>query len=185
MHQRPELPLEIGINMRKSTATLIILMTVTLTGGAQRRPPEIGRKLPDPGPDRIEVRFAVGDKAVKCKQFHLTAKVEGRVIVDGPFASGFQISDAAKTLPRNDALELEFKCGKHRWHFTNVGERAFLPGWWWVGTDYPPFQETFQSPQFQDAVWIRYLIVDPGGFYVYKFCPARLKNRKPGPCYEE
>jgi len=175
--------------MKKNLVTLVVLLLVTATVGAQRRPPEIGRKLPDPGPDRIEVRFALGEKAVKCEQFHLTAKVEGRVVMDGEFASGFQIPSEAAALPRNDALELELKCGHHRWHFTKVGERAFLAGWWWVGTDYPPFQETFQGwPEFKDAVWIRYLIVDPtkeSGFNVYKYCPAKLKDQKPGPCYDD
>jgi hypothetical protein len=92
------------------------------------------------------VRFALGEKAVKCENFHLAAKAEGRVIIDGQFASGFQIPVEAMTLPRNDALEIEFKCGDQGWHFTKVGERAFLPGWWWVGTDYPPFPRDISNP---------------------------------------
>jgi hypothetical protein len=168
---------------------LAILVLSAATIEAQRRPPEIGRHLPDPGPNRVEVRFALGEKAVECKYFRLTAKVEGHVVMAGKFASGFQIPPDALTLPRNDALELEFKCGNHRWHFTQVGERAFLPGWWWVGTDYPPFQETFQGwPELKDAIWVRYLLVSPtveSGFTVYKFCPAKIKDQKPGPCYDD
>lgn len=41
---------------------------------------------------------------------------------------------------------------------------------------------------FQDAVWIRYLITDPegdSGFVVYKYCPAKFKDVKPGPCYTD
>lgn len=177
------------MNMNKVLVALISFLLVTLTAVAQRRPPEIGRKLPDPGPDRIEVRFALGEKAVKCKLFHLTAKTNGRVIMDGQFASGFRIPSEATRLSKDDEVELEFKCGKHRWHFTKVGKRAFLPGWWWVGTDCPPFQETFQGwPELHDAAWIRYLIVDPtkeSGFNVYKSCSAKLKDQKPGPCYDE
>jgi hypothetical protein len=174
--------------MGRTLHHLLALMLVVMAE-AQRRPPAIGRHLPDPGPNRIEVRFASGEKTVKCTHFHVTAREGGQVVVDGRFHSGFQIPVDAARLPRNDALDVEIKCGKYRWHFKNVGERAFLAGWWWVGTDYPPFQETFQGwPELQDAVWVHYLIVDPtndSGFTVYKSCPERLKNQKPGPCYEE
>lgn len=171
------------MNRLSIAAVLITLMTVA---HAQRRPPEIGRHLPDPGPNRVEVRFAVGETAVTCKRFSLTGKVQGRVIISGKFASGFEIPTEAANLPLQDAVELEFKCGKYHWHFSKVGERAFLAGWWWVGTDHPPFQETFQGwREFQDAVWIRYLIVDPSkesGFFVERHCPARFENDKHGPC---
>jgi hypothetical protein len=63
---------------------------------------------------------------------------------------------------------------------------VFESKWWWVGTDYPPFQETFQGwPAFQDSVWIRYLIVDPLGFFVERHCPAKFKGEKAGPCYRD
>lgn len=174
-------------SVRSALVGMAILGLGISLGVAQRRPPEIGRHLPTPAPSRIEVRFAVGDKAVRCAHFHMTAKAMGRVILDGRFTSGFEIPTNATNLPRKDALELEFKCRKHRWHFTHVGERAFLRGWWWVGTDRPPFQEAFQTPEFSDALWIRYLIVDPSlesGFTVYNVCPVRLKDQKPGPCFE-
>jgi hypothetical protein len=109
--------------------------------------------------------------------------------MDGRFASGFEIPAAAAGLRGKDAdtLELDFKCGKNLWKFTKVGA-AFLPGWWWVGTDYPPWQETFESWSFaQEAEWIRYLIVDPTVefcFIVYKYCPTRLKSQNPGPCFD-
>jgi hypothetical protein len=45
-----------------------------------------------------------------------------------------------------------------------------------------------RSPDLKDAIWMQYLKVDPveeSGFYVYKACPAKLKDQKPGPCYED
>jgi hypothetical protein len=169
------------------SAMIAIIVALWATTTQAQRPPEFGL-LPDPGPNRIEVRFALGDKTARCKRFTLTAKVGDRIVISRQFASGFQIPADAVSLPRKDALDLQFKCGKHRWHFTNVGERAFLSGWWWVGTDYPPFQSLFQNASdVQDAVWIRYLIIDPAndsGLFVYRFCPAKLKDQKPGPCYE-
>lgn len=171
--------------MTKNILSLVVLLLVAATAEAQRRPPAIGRELPDPGPNRTEVRFALGEKTVTCKKFHLTARVEGRVIIQGKFASGFQVPSEVRALPRNNALELELKCGDHRWRFTKVPETALQSGWWWVGTDYPPFQETFQGwAIFQDAAWIRYLIVDPQGFFVERHCPTKLKDQKPGPCYD-
>lgn len=47
---------------------------------AQWRPPAIGH-LADPGPYRIELRFARGEKSVNCEYFQLTANEEGRVIM--------------------------------------------------------------------------------------------------------
>jgi len=135
----------------------------------------------------VEVRFAVGEKAVTCRRFSLSGKIDGRVIITGKFAAGFQLPSGVEGLSRKDALELDFKCGRHRWHFSKVPETAFSPGWWWVGTDYPPFQETFQNMRdLQDAVWVRYLIVDRSndmGFIVERHCPANLKGQKSGPCY--
>lgn len=171
-------------HMRVSAAALLFVTITPCVLHAQRRPPEIGRQLSNPGPDRIEVRFADGEKTVTCEKFHLTAKSEGDNIINGEFNSGFRVPPSATKLPRKDALQLEFTCGTHRWRFTKVPETVFESSWWWVGTDYPPFQETFQgSPDFQDAVWIRYLIVDPQGFFVERHCPAKFKDQKPGPCY--
>jgi hypothetical protein len=173
--------------MTRTGVLVLCLLFVSASIAGQIPPPEIGRKLPDPGRNRIAVRFAVAAKAITCKKFRLIAKVEGRQLIDGWFSGGFRIPLEAQTLARKEALELEFRCGSNRWHFTKVGERAFLPGWWWVGTDYPPFQETFQNwPRLQDAAWVRYLIVEPtteSGFTVFSYCPARLKDQKPGPCY--
>jgi hypothetical protein len=156
---------------------------------AQLPPPVVGPNLPYPGPNRVEVRFALGAEAVTCRRFSLTGKIDGRVIIHGKFASGFELPSGVEGLPRKNALELELKCGKHRWHFSKVPETAFSPGWWWVGTDYPPFQERFQSwPELRDAVWVRYLMVDSSkdiNFTVWRQCPAAFKDQKPGPCYKD
>lgn len=154
---------------------------------AQQRPPFIGPQPPDPGPNRLEVRFAIGQQPVACKRFELTARVGGKTILAGSFASGLPLPPAA--LANHDKLDIALKCGEHKWHFSEVPPRAFLQGWWWVGTDYPPFQETFRGyEEFKDAIWIKYLVVDPtndSGFNVYKFCPAKLEDQKPGPCYDD
>ena len=165
---------------------LAVLLGLLAAAVAQQKP-EFGRS-PNSGPNRIDVRFAFGKKAVTCENFALKAKVGQRSIMDGEYTSGFEIPAAAKDLPRNDELDLEFQCGEYHWHFANVGERAFLPGWWWIGTDYPPFQLELRAPKFKDAAWVQYLIVDPvndSGFTIYHKCPAKLKDQKPGPCYEK
>jgi hypothetical protein len=168
-------------------ALVLAIVAGTLPAIGQQRPPFIGPQPHDPGPNRAEVRFAMGKQPVTCKRFQLTAKAAGRTILAGSFVSGFSIPPAALT--NHDNLDITLKCGEYKWHFSDVAPRAFLQGWWWVGTDYPPFQETFQGyDEFKDAVWIKYLIVDPtndSGFDVYRFCPAKLKDQKPGPCYDD
>jgi|SRR5579864_817478 len=167
--------------------TLLVALLFSKTWG-QQPPPAVGPPLPDPGLNRIEVRFAFRKEAVKCKKFHLVARADGHVLFSGSFKSGFEIPKQAENLPRRDALELEFQCSAHRWRFSNVSERAFLHGWWWVGTDYPPFNELLRSDEVKDAIWLRYLMVDPAsdsGFLVYSYCPASLKDQKPGPCHED
>jgi len=173
-----------------STTGLKIALVLAIVAGlpaiAQQRPTSLDQYPPKPPANRVEVRFAMGKEPVTCKRFQLTVKGGEHGILAGSFASGFSIPPTGLT--NNDMLDIEIKCGEHKWHFSDVGPRALRQGWWWVGTDYPPFQETFQgSDQFKDAVWIKYLIVDPindEGFDVYKFCPAKLKDQKPGPCYD-
>ena len=112
-----------------SRIILVLLVTLLSKAWAQQPPPAIGPSLPDPGPHRVEVRFAIGKTAVKCKQFHLVAREDGQILFSGSFKSGFTIPRQAENLPRRDALELEFQCSGHRWRFSEVGERAFLHGW--------------------------------------------------------
>jgi len=173
--------------MRKGAIIPVLLLVAVMIAQAQR-PPEFGT-TPEVGHNRIEVRFALGDQALVCRTFRLVAKHEGRILLSGTFSGGFEIPAAAKTLQDKIALDLEFRCGRHRWHFTQVGERAFLQGYWWVGTDYPPFQTAFAGdPKFKNAAWVRYLITDPmddSGFIVYRSCPYDLRNVKSGPCFTD
>jgi hypothetical protein len=167
--------------------SITVFLITTITFG-QQPPPEMGEQPPAPTPNRIEVRFALGIKTIRCKYFDLSAKIRGQEVFAGKFSSGFQIPSDVADLSGHDTLELEFKCNRHQWHFKEVGERAFSEGYWWVGTDYPPFQETLQWPGFKDSAWIHYLIIKPtsgAGFTVYKHCPKRLKDQKPGPCYDD
>jgi hypothetical protein len=164
----------------------IAVVAGVLPAVSQQRPSSPDQYPPNPPANHVEVRFAIGKEAVTCKRFRLTVKVGEQTILAGSFASGFSIPSAAST--NNDMLDVEINCGKHKWHFSDVGPRALRQAWWWVGTDYPPFQETFQTERFKDAVWIKYLIVDPindEGFDVYKFCPTELKDQKPGPCFDQ
>jgi hypothetical protein len=176
--------------MNSVRAFLFILLLLKFTFAPAQTPPEgVGVVLyPPTTPNRIEVRFAISKKAVRCQYFHLTAKIEGREIFAGRFKSGFDIPKGLADIPGQSTLELDFICNNHRWHFAEIGERAFLEGYWWVGTSYPPFIEELQRPEFRNLAWINYLIIRPSkepGFIVYKQCPKELKNKKPGPCYDD
>src|SRR5947208_13677592 len=124
----------------------IALVLVTVVGirpaMSQQRPSSPDQYPPNPPVNHVEVRFAIGKETVTCKRFELTVKAGGQTILAGSFASGFSIPPAALT--NNDMLYVEVKCGEHKWHFSDVGPRALRQGWWWVGTDYPRFQESFQ-----------------------------------------
>jgi len=169
-------------------ALVLAVVVGTLPAVSQQRPSSTEKRPPDPPPNHVEVRFAIGKQPVTCERFQLTVKGGSQTILTGSFASGFSIPQAAAAA-NHDMLDVEIKCEEHRWHFSEVGRWALQQGWWWVGTDYPPFQEMLQNDNtFKDAVWVKYLIVDPTNdevFYVYKFCPTRLKDQKPGPCYDE
>ena len=168
-------------------ALILVVAAGTLPAASQQRPSSAAQYPPNPPANHVEVRFALGKEPVVCKRFRLTVKDGGGTILSGSYASRFSIPRGASA--NDDMLDIEIKCGDHKWHFSEVGPRALRQGWWWVGTDYPPFQETFQGvDRFKDALWIKYLFVDPindEGFEVYKFCPERLKNQKPGPCYPD
>lgn len=173
----------------KHLVVLIALFFGVFGVAGGQRPPGTGEGVsPNPGADRIEVRFAIGEKALTCDRFHLVARFEGRTIIDGDFHGGFRIPNGAKALPHKDSVDIDVRCGEDRWHFQNVGERAFLKGWWWIGTDYPPYQERLRDPQFQKDAWVKYFIIAPtddSGFIVYRACPSELQNQKPGPCYTD
>ena len=168
-------------------AVVLALAAGVLTASAQQRPSSADQYPPAPPANHVEVRFALGKETVTCKRFKLTATGGGRTILSGSFASNFPIPPAALTSP--DKLDITLQCGEHKWHFSEVLPQAFRHGWWWVGTDNPLFQAMLQNDEsLKDAVWVKYLIVDPIGgepFYTDKFCPARLKDQKPGPCYAD
>jgi hypothetical protein len=168
-------------------AVVFALAAGAFTASAQQRPPYGAQYPPDPPANHVEVRFALGKETLTCKHFDLTIKGGEQMLLKGSFASSFTIPSAASTY--HGLLDVEIKCGQHKWHFPEVGKWSLQQGWWWVGTDYPPFQEMFQDRDpFKDALWVRYLAVDPIGgepFQVYKVCPARLKDQKPGPCYAD
>ena len=124
----------------------------------QRRP-ESG-PLPEPRPDMIEVRFAVGERELPCRHFRLIVRVGQESLISGRFSSEFRIPAGVAELPRKDAVDIELQCGGRRWHFANVSERALLRGWWWVGIDYPPFPWEWErngSPELKGSSWIKYL----------------------------
>ena len=168
-------------------AVLLALVAGAITASAQQRPSSADQYPPNPPANHVEVRFALGKEAITCKRFKLTVKGGGRTILSGAFASSFPMPPAALTRPYK--LDITLQCGGHKWYFPEVIPQAFQHGWWWVGTDYPPFQEMLQNDEsLKDTVWVKYLIVDPIGgevFYTDKFCPARLKDQKPGPCYTD
>lgn len=172
--------------MLSKTAVVLAVVAGVLPALSQQRPSSPDQYPPNPPANHVEVRFAIGKEPATCKRFEVIAKAGRQTILAGSFASSFSIPSA---LTNNDMLDVEIKCGEHKWHFSDVGPRALRWGWWWVGTDYPPFQEAFkEDDRFKDAVWIKYLIVDPindEGFDVYRFCPAKLKDQKPGQCYDQ
>ena len=178
-----------GLVLTRHQIVLVALFFGFLSAAGGQRPPGTQEGVsPDPGPNRIEVRFAIGEKARTCDRFHLIARSEGQTLIDGDFHEGFQIPSQAKALPHKDSVDIDVQCGDSHWHFQNVGERAFLKGWWWIGTDYPPYQERLRDPQFQKDAWVKYLIIAPtddSGFIVYRACPLELQGQKPGPCYIE
>ena len=152
--------------MKATPIRAFLLVTALITAAmipssAQRKPDFLDKQAPDPGPNRIEVRFALGDKPLLCHSFGVTAKSAGKVIFSGRFVSGFEIPRLLKNLPATMDMELSLVCGSQHWTFQQVGGRAFLPGWWWVGTDFPPFQEEFQGEKYKNAASVRYFMVRP------------------------
>jgi hypothetical protein len=166
----------------------ILYLFFTATGLSQQRPGLLDKQPGSPPPGRIEVRFAIGKEALECHRFYVKVESANSVIVKGKYSLGFQIPTIARDLPSEDDLDIRISCGSHMWHFRNANNRIFLTGWWWVGTDYPPFQWTLQNDAYKEALWIEYFIVDPSedsGFYLYHECPKSLSSKKPGPCFPE
>ena len=148
------------------------LVGVSHAALAQQRPSSADRYPPEPPANHVEVRFASGKETITCKRFKLTAKEGGRIILSGVFTSSFPIPSNALSSPSN--FDITPQCGEHKWHFSELVPQAFRHGWWWVGTDYPPFQEMLENGKsLQDALWVKYLIVDPIGIAPCGSAPTR------------
>ncbi len=129
-------------------------------------------KLPDTLPNRVEVRFAVDKKAVTCDQFSLKINQGNKSILDGEFGSGFDLPRGPKSA--TTPLEVTIGCAGYVWHFDRVPTAMLERGWWFVGTDYPPFQKDFSCPKFANFRLIRYvqLVRNQGnGFDYYETVP--------------
>lgn len=163
----------------KLTKTIAILVLALFPSYAQRRP-EVAYS-PDPGPGRVEVRFAIGKRSVNCRMFSIEVKRDDKTLVKGEFLSGFQLPvEESKTSIRRE-LEVRIGCGKNQWHFSRVPDKALLQGWWWIGTDYPPFQAEFSGDRFAKCRSIRYMTVDPTnqmGFDYFETTPITLDGSR-------
>lgn len=165
--------------MTRMALMLMYLITGCTFCLAQIKP--VLGKSPDPGPNRVQVRFAVDKRPIACKTFSLTVSQAGKTLVSGRSSSGFHLP-AGVEQPNSGELKILLRCGKQQWHFNNVPARALSRGWWWVGTDYPPFQSEFGGPKFELCKSIRYLLVEPTGeegFDVFETVPrTREDSRK-------
>jgi hypothetical protein len=158
--------------------TAACFLFATAISSLSQRKPDLGIR-PEPGPNRLEVRFASGEKALTCRLFSLRIERSGRVLVDGKFTSGFQLPTGEVEPSFEEKLDVQVSCGEHLWHFSRVPSGALVQGWWWVGTDYPPFQSEFGGQKFANCRAIRYLIVDPthhAGFDYFETTPSTLDD---------
>lgn len=155
----------------RSTIGVIALLIVSASAGAQIRS-SLG-KLPDAPPNQVEVRFSVDKKAVTCDQFSLKVAQGNKSIVDGKFGSSFDLP-AGEPKSAAPALEVTIGCSGYVWHFDRMPTAIFQRGWWFVGTDYPPFQSGFSCPKFANFRLIRYVQFirnDGKGFNYYETVP--------------
>ena len=159
-----------------------ILCTITLSGLAGF--PAIAQtrsslgKLPDAAPSRVEVRFAVDKKAVTCDQFSIRVSQGSKSVVDANFTSSFELPGGEPKSP-TPPLAVTLGCAGYVWHFDRVPTAMFQRGWWFVGTDYPPFQGDFSCPKFANFRLIRYLQYvrnDGKGFDYYETVPRSSES---------
>lgn len=135
-------------------------------------------KLPDAPANRVEVRFAVDKKPVTCDQFSLKIEQGGRTIRDANFNSAFDLPVGEPKSPE-PLLTITIGCAGYIWHFDHVPTGAMQRGWWFVGTDYPPFQSDFSCPKFAQYRLLRYLQFvrnDGSGFDYYETVPRSTTN---------
>jgi len=164
-------------NFVKATLITTCVLLAAISSSAQQMP--VFGSTPDPGADRVEVRFAIGTHPVTCRRFFLEVRREGKVLVEGDFSSGFKLSADGSKTSSSGQLDVRIGCGKYRWHFSEVPSRALSQGWWWVGTDHPPFQSEFEGPKFARCHDIRYMIVHPTnqeGFDYFQTTPNTLQD---------
>jgi hypothetical protein len=135
-------------------------------------------KLPDALPNRVEVRFAVDKKAVTCDQLSLKVKQGDQFLINGGFAAGFDLPPGVPKSPK-PALDVTIGCEGYVWHFDRVPTAMLQRGWWFVGTDYPPFQGDFTCPKFANFQLIRYVQFvrnDGQQFEYYETVPRSAEN---------
>lgn len=164
----------------KPVGTLCWMLLLVLTSASQIKS-DMG-KLPDASPNSVEVRFALDKKAVTCDQFSLKVSQENRVVLDGKFGSSFALPPGEPKAPK-PALEVTIGCAGYVWHFDRVPTAMFDRGWWFVGTDYPPFQKDFSCAKFANFKLLRYLqFVRSGGkgFDYYETVPRTADNAMDG-----
>ena len=172
-----------GYIMRMMLRTFALLVTAC-TCSAQRMP-ALGSS-PNVGPNRVEVRFAIGKRAVRCSTFALSIRNGQEEVLAGRFRSGFTLRGLPS--PTLGELSVRIACGKHRWQFNRVPISALSQGWWWVGTDSPPFQAEFSGGRFRRCRAIRYLIVRPEkreGFDFFETSPPTNEGSKDACTAEE
>src|SRR5258706_11186954 len=139
----------------------ILLMQIALTlftsiGSAAQVRPDLGSP-PDPGRNRVEVRFAMDKRTVKCQSFFLSMSTSRKTLLKGNFSSSFELPLSFP--PSIRTVDVRASCGKHSWHFSRVPRKSFVEGWRWIGTDHPPFQTEFSGPVYSRCRAIRYLLV--------------------------
>lgn len=166
--------------MRRHKVKMHVALSLLLASAplfAQRK----SENMPDPGPNTIAVRFASGEQTVSCRTFALNVERDGKVLIHGRFTSGFQLPAELSPTSFDEKIKIMVACGKHEWVFSHVPSHALRPGWWWIGTDYPPFQSEFGGEKFAKCRVIRYLIADPThheGFDYFETMPSSLEGSK-------
>ncbi len=156
--------------------TLCWILLLALPCAAQTKS-DLGKLTAAP-PNRIEVRFAVDKKAITCDQLSLKVKQGDQFLINGSFASEV---DLPPGVPKNakPALDVTIGCAGYVWHFDRVPAAILQRGWWFVGTDYPPYQSDFDCPKFASFQLIRYVQFvgnDGKGLDYYETMPRSAEN---------
>jgi hypothetical protein len=163
--------------IKKQVALSLLLMSAS--SFAQRKPDQ--GSLPDPGQNTIAIRFASGDRTASCRSFALRVERDGKVLIEGRFTSSFKLPADLPATSFDEKIKVNVSCGKHDWSFSHVPSHALRQGWWWIGTDYPPFQSEFGGDKFAKCRIIRYLITSPTqheGFDYFETTPETLEGSK-------